>query len=367
MQKDQHREIGNWLARKVARPTAVFGCWVAIRFGLSAHQVTLVALGSWLFSAGAIGTGNRLCFVIGVVLALLGYWLDHVDGQVARWRGTSSLDGVYLDYIMHHSANLTLGFFLGFGLAVQLAQLRWAIAGFAISVGWALLGLHNDCRYKAFFQRLKSAQGSYRVDGGAGCRPQPPAPWPRRGRGVFLWPAFKACEIHVVISALAGLGVLSIASPKVWLFMWQVMVVSMAILAPALAIGRTARAVVSGAAESEFARWFQPLRDREGPCAVRRGPPPPPRHGSPGGLTSAFWPRLVRSVTTAVICWAKQAGRPCRGVGQPAMITEQTASLHHVPPPAKVAGWESLWSVPASSCAIVTCRLTPMPVFAWWP
>ena len=33
VQKDRHREIGNWLARRVARPTAVYGCWLAIRLG----------------------------------------------------------------------------------------------------------------------------------------------------------------------------------------------------------------------------------------------------------------------------------------------------------------------------------------------
>ena len=109
VQKDRHREIGNWLARRVARPTAVYGCWLAIRLGLSAHQVTLLALASWLLASVAIGTGDRTLFVVGVVLAQLGFWLDHVDGQVARWRGTVSLDGVYLDYLMHHAANLSLG------------------------------------------------------------------------------------------------------------------------------------------------------------------------------------------------------------------------------------------------------------------
>jgi hypothetical protein len=264
VQKDRHREVGNWLARKIARPTAVYGCWLAIRVGLSAHQVTLLALLCWLSAAGAIGTGDRLFFVIGVTLAQLGYWLDHVDGQVARWRGTSSLDGVYLDYLMHHLANATLGFGLGFGLAVRFAEPRWAIAGFAIGLGWAGLSLHNDCRYKAFFQRLKSAKGSYRVDGGAGGRPQPPAPWPRRGRAALTWPAFKACEIHVITLALAGLGVLAMAGPSAWLFLWRASVLCMAVLAPSLAIGRSARAVTGRAAESEFVRWFQPLEDQGG-------------------------------------------------------------------------------------------------------
>ena len=265
VQKERHREIGNWLARTVARPTAVYGCWLAIRLGLSAHQVTLIALGSWLLAALAIGTGDRLLFIIGVVFVQLGFWLDHVDGQVARWRGTACLDGVYLDYVMHHAANLLLGFALGFGLAARFGDLQWAIAGFAIAIGWAGLSFHNDCRYKAFFQRLKSTSDIYRVQGGSGGRPQPPLPWPRRGRGAWTWPAFKSCEIHVITMGLAGMAVLAALSPKAWIFTWQASVLWMAILAPLLAIGRTARSVSRSAAESEFSRWFQPLNDSLAP------------------------------------------------------------------------------------------------------
>ncbi len=41
----------------------------------------------------------------------------------------------------------------------------------------------------------------------------------------------------------------------------------MAVLAPALAIGRAARAVSGRTAESEFARWFQPLGTLKAPHA----------------------------------------------------------------------------------------------------
>ena len=73
-------------------------------------------------AAVGIGWGTRGMFVAGVALAHLAFWLDHVDGQVARWRGTVSLDGVYLDYLMHHAANLALGFALGYGLASRLGR-----------------------------------------------------------------------------------------------------------------------------------------------------------------------------------------------------------------------------------------------------
>jgi hypothetical protein len=268
--KGRHREIGNWLARRVARPGAVYGCWLAVRLGLSAHQVTAAAWLSSLAAACAIGTGGRAMFVLGVALAHLAFWLDHVDGQVARWRGTSSLDGVYLDYLMHHAANMALGFALGYGLAARAGDPRWTIAGFAIAAGWTLLNLHNDCRYKAFFQRLKGSTGSYRVVGGGGGRPRPPAPWPRRGRAALTWPAYKACEPHVVLVGLTALAALAPAAPGLWLASWRAGACALAILAPVLGIGRIARAVRGAAIEDEFVRWFRPV-EGTGPVPTADG------------------------------------------------------------------------------------------------
>jgi CDP-alcohol phosphatidyltransferase len=269
VQKDRYTEIGNWLARRVARPTAVYGCWLAIRIGVTANQVTLLALVSSIGASAAIGSGIRVWFVVGVVLAHASFWLDHVDGQVARWRGTASLDGVYFDYVMHHATNLLLGFALGFGLAAQSGELRWTIAGFALALGWGLLNLHNDCRYKSFFQRLKSTRASYRVDGGSGGSPRPPDPWPRRGRALLTWPAYKACESHVVLLGLTLLAFVAIVSSPVWMILWRDGVVFMALLAPSLAVGRIARSMSGRSAEVEFARWFQ----TQGRAAYHESPP----------------------------------------------------------------------------------------------
>lgn len=258
VQKGRHREVGNWLARRVARPSAVYGTWAAVRLGASAHQVTCAALLAGLAGPAAIATGSRGGFVAGAALAVLAFWLDHVDGQVARWRGTSSLDGVYLDYLMHHAQNLALGFALGYGLAARTGELRWAAAGFAVAAGWAALSLHNDCRYKAFFQRLKRETATrYRVDGGSGGRPAPPPPRPRRGPRALAWPAYKACEPHSVLIGLTALAVLAIVQPAAWLVLWRGGVLAMAAVAPVLAVTRAARAVNGKAAEAEFARWFR--------------------------------------------------------------------------------------------------------------
>jgi hypothetical protein len=259
--KSRHREIGSWLARRVGRPSAVYGTWFALRLGVSAHQVTLLALAINGAAAVAIATGSRLGFVLGVALALLAFWLDHVDGQVARWRGTASLSGVYFDYLMHHAANLGLGFALGYGLAQRTGDVRWAAAGFAIALGWLGLGLHNDCRYKAFFQRLKRDTRTYRVDGGSGGRPEPAAAWPRRGLPALTWPAAKVCEPHSVLIELTLLAVVAVTAPDLWLMLWRGGALVMAVLAPALAVGRSARAIARLAVDREFDRWFRPWDD----------------------------------------------------------------------------------------------------------
>ena len=136
---------------------------------------------------------------------------------------------------------------------------QWTIAGFAISIGWGLLSLHNDCRYKAFFQRLKSTSGSYRIDGGGGGRPAPPMPWPRRGRAALTWPAYKFCEFHVVLVGLTILAVLAVVVPSLWTTLWRFGVLFLAVLAPVIAIGRTGRSIMKSHVETEFSRWFQPV------------------------------------------------------------------------------------------------------------
>ncbi|WP_152053339.1 CDP-alcohol phosphatidyltransferase family protein [Tautonia marina] len=250
--------IGNLLARWFARPTAIYGTWLAVRLGLSAHQLTVASLVAALAGAASLASGSQLGFVAGALLSLLAFWLDRVDGQVARWRGTVGINGVYLDYLMHHAASMAQGFALGFGLAARTGSLGWAAAGAFVSAGWMFLSLQNDCRYKAFFQPLKRSPGAFRVEGGAGGRPSPAPPWPRRGIGMLTWPSYKVCEPHVVLMALQGMAVLAVVEPSVWEWVWKGYVGGMAVLAPALATARIARAVWKGAVEEEFARWFRP-------------------------------------------------------------------------------------------------------------
>jgi len=280
--KPGHRQRGNRLAIYWGRPAAVYGTWLAIRWGLSAHAVTLGAVLTTLLAALALARGGLWGWIGGALLLHIAFWLDHVDGQVARWRGTAGLDGVYFDYLYHHLWSLVVGFGLGWGVARVWEQPLGIVAGFLVALGWVLLGLHNDCRYKAFFERLKrvGAEPEERIaladplptgwtfqarldhpdrpETIAASDPidQPPLQ-PAPIRSLMTQAALVACEPHQVVIALTLLALVgAMVGTEAGAVLMAAYLGSMALLAPTLAVARITRAIVGGRIEQGFAAWF---------------------------------------------------------------------------------------------------------------
>ncbi|HEY5315533.1 MAG TPA: hypothetical protein VIK18_23585, partial [Pirellulales bacterium] len=259
-QKPEHRVLGNWFARRISRPAALPITWIILPTGISAHAVTLVAWLVGLLAVGAFGIGTVPAMVVGGLLLELWYLLDHVDGQVARYRGTDSLDGVQLDYTMHHTLNLLLPLGIGYGLARSTDCDTWWLVGTAWGLGLLLLGLDHDVRAKAMLQRLKRLYGQLQVIGGGGGRPALPGRMPRRPLARLAWCARKACETHVVINLLLAIAV----ADQCWghgprLMTWYA--AAMALVALPLAVLSIARRTLQQAAEREFAAWYRPPAD----------------------------------------------------------------------------------------------------------
>jgi phosphatidylglycerophosphate synthase len=245
------------MARRVSRPLALRVTWVVAPWGVSAHQVTIAAWLCGVAAAAVFGCGAGTNWLAAAALLQVWYLLDHVDGQLARLRRTASLDGVQLDYLMHHTLNLLVPVGAASGLAVELGSHFWLAAGLAWGVGLLWLGLLNDTRYKAFTQRLKRVRGELMVGGGGGAAPRPAAGPPRGARRLAAWAARKACEIHVVMNALAVLAVAMALAPVAGLTVCQLYVALSAAGSLVTAVAATARSVAEGAAEREFAAWYR--------------------------------------------------------------------------------------------------------------
>ncbi|MBI1903543.1 MAG: CDP-alcohol phosphatidyltransferase family protein [Planctomycetia bacterium] len=322
-QKPDHRRIGNFMARRMARPLALRVTWVVQPWPVSAHAATLAAMACAVGAAVALGLGTVGSWIAGAALLQLWYLLDHVDGQLARLRGTDSLDGTQLDYLMHHAVNVLVPLSIGFGLARNAwvtalgtahdvaavrgtlpAAFLWDILGIAAALGLLLAGLGHDARHKAFFRRLKRVRGELVLSGGGGARPVPTANPPRRPLRFVAWIARKACEIHVVINTIAAIALVQ------WLLGDEVLVIArnyLGVLAPLslLLAGATIwRDIAAHAAEAEFKAWFRP----------------PP--GSELHFRAGWWD--VEPVEAAQIGDKEQRGSPARG-GEGAKDASQAA------------------------------------------
>jgi hypothetical protein len=256
-QKPDHRRIGNWMARRLTRPLALRVTRVVLPWGVSAHMATLAAWAVALAAVVCLGCGTIAGWVTGAILLQLWYLLDHVDGQLARYLGTESLDGAALDYLMHHTVNLLVPISIGWGMSAG-GQRGWLLLGIAWGVGLLLLGLVNDVRYKAFLKRLKRLEGELRVIGGGGGRPAPPPAVPRRPLAAAVWLARKTCETHVMMNVASLLALVQLLLGDSNLVVGQVYLATMGLVAPLLATATIGRSLHRESAEREFAAWFQP-------------------------------------------------------------------------------------------------------------
>lgn len=276
--KPDPERLGTWTARKLGRPAALRVTRLVIPCGMTANHATIGAMLSALGAVVSFGCGTSLGWSLGASLFLLWYLLDHVDGQLARWHRTASLNGTTVDYLMHHSVNLLLPIGLGFGLMRDLDSQLCCLAGLAWGWGSLVIGLRHDARYKAFVQRLKILHGELRVVGGGGGRPEVGATPHGSLRQRLRWILLKAYEAHVMMGVLLALAVIRSGTPSFGAWLAAGYLACMALPAPLVATLLVVRAFRNDDAEREFSLWYRvdardTLEFRDGWWHVERGLP----------------------------------------------------------------------------------------------
>lgn len=169
------RSAEHWVADVYLRDLSPYVSRPLVRLGLSANAVTgLMILCGCLAAASLLVEG-----IVGALLAVLFGQLqmltDCADGEVARWRGTFSPAGVFLDKIGHYTAESLIPIALGVraagGLAAMSGAYGWTTLGALLAVVVLLNKALND-----FVHVARAAAGLPRLaDTAAATQPRPGA------------------------------------------------------------------------------------------------------------------------------------------------------------------------------------------------
>lgn len=135
----------HWVAHAYLRDISPYLTRVLLKAGLSANGVTWLMIGSAALAAVATGWSTLAGAVLAVVFVQLQMLLDCCDGEVARWRATSSPKGVYLDRVGHYVAECGIAVALGVRVTggPQLSGV-WISAGLLLGLLVALNKVEND-------------------------------------------------------------------------------------------------------------------------------------------------------------------------------------------------------------------------------
>lgn len=270
-QKPDYRTQGNWLARYWARPSAIYGTWIAIKLGLSANTITTLAAVSWLGEAVCIGIGTKYGLLTGVAAGFLGFWLDHVDGQVARSTKSTSLEGIFFDYWMHTAHCLVRAFGLGWGCYRATGDAQAIFAGMTAAFGWVMLSQFNDAKYKAIFAFLKSNKSHVKMKSREGLIPdsdktqndagqqneQAPHPIQRKSIAQLISTVLtRLQEPHNVLTIELIIAIALISNQSAGIRIWYNCLLFWASVSVLLATGRLVRAVQKKRISEEFQVYF---------------------------------------------------------------------------------------------------------------
>ncbi len=204
-QKPHYKKVGNWMVRHILRPAALPMTWLLLHTPITAHQVTLASIVVGVAGIYCFSLPGKSLFLAGCLLLQFWYYLDHVDGQIARYRGTSSLTGRFFDYMMHHFIHGIILFSLGYYLFATTGHRIFLAWGFAGSVSTFMFNLIYDAQYKTFFERLapvKRLEINRPVQGEKGPEQNQEKTSKKKPAAVFFSLLHKSYEIHVIMNIL---------------------------------------------------------------------------------------------------------------------------------------------------------------------
>ncbi len=188
----------HWLALLWLRDVSLRLTAVLVRTPVTANQLTGLMIVVGLIAALAAALPGVPWALAAAGLVLVYFLLDLCDGEVARWRGTTSVTGVYLDRVGHYIVEGAL--FVGYGFRAGGQELG----------GWTTLGCVG-----ALLVVLIKAETDL-VDVARSRSGLPPAAddqaEPRNARIGVARRAASVLHVHQITGAVESVGLLVVAA-----------------------------------------------------------------------------------------------------------------------------------------------------------
>ena len=168
------RNAEHWTASLYLRRFSPYLTWLLLKTPISANGVTaLMILVGWSTAAALLIPGIWGA-LLAVVLGQLQMLVDCCDGEVARWRRTSSPAGVFLDKVGHYTTEALIPLALGIRAAAYPlefpADFLWTTVGALLALVIVLNKALNDmvhvARANAGLPKLADTHGETAPRGG---------------------------------------------------------------------------------------------------------------------------------------------------------------------------------------------------------
>jgi len=125
-----------WISRLTWRRLSFYATWLCVKLHISANIVTIVSFIAGMAGAVLFCWRKPVPIITGLLLVYVWWFLDHVDGEVARYEikvlnRKRNLAGDYLDTLVHRWVTPLIHLCLGIGLMRTSGQWWYVLIGSA--------------------------------------------------------------------------------------------------------------------------------------------------------------------------------------------------------------------------------------------
>ena len=151
---DLDREKGNYYALLFPLRVSIYITRFLLPFGISANQASVICILLGYLGCIFFAFGDPWYNLAGVIFLHLHFIFDCIDGEIARYRGTSSLTGVYFDTVIHLITQPFIYLGIGVGLYRQFDSIVPIVISALTAVSFLVFEHIELSRYHVMYKSM---------------------------------------------------------------------------------------------------------------------------------------------------------------------------------------------------------------------